>query len=88
MNLQELRREDHLRAAQIAAGVALDDSAMATQALLEAYQDSHPAAVPNVVFALAHNLDQTLRAVIGPDATIDLLRGTLAQLVAAEEAGA
>jgi hypothetical protein len=85
MNLQELRREDHLRAAQIATGVALDDSAMATAALLEAYQDSHPAAVPNVIFALALNLDQTLRAAIGPDATIDLLRRTLAQLVAAEE---
>lgn len=84
MNLQELRREDHLRAAQIAAAVCLGDDAMATQAIVDAYEDPHPAAVPNVILAMGHILDQTLRATIGPDATIDVLRRTLAQLVATD----
>lgn len=88
MNLSQLRPTDHARAAQIAVAVATDDDAMASQAIVDAYEDSHPAAVPNVILAMGYSLDQMLRATIGPEATIDLLRRTLAQLVAAEEAGA
>lgn len=84
MNFEQLRREDHLRAAQIAAAACLSDDTMATHAIVEAYEDPHPAAVPNVILAMGHILDQTLRATIGPDATIALLRRTLSQLVTAD----
>lgn len=87
MDVQQLRAVDHQRAAVIAVAVATNDDAMVAQAIVDAYEDPHDAAIEGVMIALGLNLSQMLSATIGPDAAVQLLRATLAQLVEAEESG-